>query len=309
MVSSLFSRERLRSLGLVTVAATSSLSLALFVNAPMGLLAAPAPAMQLPAGEVEVEGPLTAVDPLADTITIMGIVINVPPGTPIATPTAVGITLDDLVGFTLPGRGGLDGFLGGTGIVLGTTGPGGVVADDVFVEPAENVILGAVTENTIPAGGSLGDGTFSILGVPLLPIDHPTLPLVATLEGFEVDLATVPVGSLAVVEGFFGLDGNMYATIIETTAGQPVGDPNQTSIFLAKCKPTGRLEVRGTSTTPGTVTMLGFTQDVEFDPVTNLGEFRFKINTPLLPGGVCPTSVTVFNSNGSSATSAVEIIG
>jgi len=301
-------RGRVRSLGLVAVATTSALALALFVNAPVGLLAVPAPP-QVAVGDAGVEGPILAVDEVSQTVNVMGITVNVLPTTTITSPTAT-LTFADLLGASFAGRPD-PGFIGGTAIVgVGTSTPDGSVdAADLFVETAENVILGPVTENTIPPGGSLGDpGTsFKILGVAIEPTNDARLPLTAVVQGFEVDMSTVPVGTLGAAEGHLGMDGVFYVHTVQVEQGEVLGDPNQTSIFLARCKSTGRLEVRGTSSTPGTVTMLGVVETVLFDPLIGSGEFRFKIQP--VPGGVCPTTVTVFNSNGSQASFPVTING
>lgn len=66
---------------------------------------------------------------------------------------------------SLPGRSSQEGFIGGTALINGltandpanTTGLG-IVAEDIFVEPAENVLLGEVSGNscfapTCDAGG------------------------------------------------------------------------------------------------------------------------------------------------------------
>jgi hypothetical protein len=300
-------RARSRTLGLVAVSA-ALLGLALFGGAPASLFAAPAPPPQFPESDFEIEGPIQAIGVPPGTITVMGVTIEVPEGTPIATPTADGLALADLLGASFLGRSST-GFLGGTGIILGSTNADGTIeAEDVFVEVAENVLLGPLTANTIPSGGNLGapGTTFAVLGTVVMPTGDPRLPLVKTIEGFNLNLGSVPPGTLVVAEGYFGSDGILYAHTIEAGAGTVVGPANQTSITRAICQPGGRLEVRGASTTASVVTLLGRTQTAVLDPETGLASFRFRIPTGQVGG--CPSTVTVTNSNGSSATASVEIL-
>jgi hypothetical protein len=54
---------------------------------------------------------------------------------------------------TLPGRT-EPGFIGGTAIILGTSDGITNTADDVFTEPAENVVLGLITASNCAAAGN-----------------------------------------------------------------------------------------------------------------------------------------------------------
>jgi hypothetical protein len=116
---------------------------------------------------VEIEGPITAIECLDENVsppdcdtgvpagvamTVMDIRVEVPEGTPIASPSRSLNSRLLSAPRRFPGRS-ERGFIGGTGIIIGQTdGISPVVADDVFVEPAENVIVGVVTENIPPVG-------------------------------------------------------------------------------------------------------------------------------------------------------------
>jgi len=262
----------------------------------------------------ELEGPLTAVDQAAQTIEVMGSTVDVSHAS-FASPTD-SLTLADLAGEPLPGRGDTPGFLGGTAIVMGSAPSSGgpVVAEEVFVEVAENVVVGAVTENTVPAGGTLADGTFAVQGVSVSSIDDDRFSLRVVAEGSDVavDLGSVPTGSAASVEGHWGSDGTLYAHTIEASDGAVTS--GETTIDRAECDPEGRFELRGSSSTaPETVTIydndtdeqLG-TVDVTEDPEGPLNGFRFRADAEDADWG-CPGSVRVENTNGSVATADVDV--
>lgn len=146
----------------------------------------------------ELEGPLTNVDQENETLSVMGLTVDASDAA-FVTPTAEGLTLSDMEGESFPGRGSTPGFLDGTATVVGTTADTGgeVVADKVIAIVAENVIVGTVTKNTIPSGGSLDDGTLEVQGMKANPINDDRLPLEATIEdtGLEVDLGSTDVAT------------------------------------------------------------------------------------------------------------------
>lgn len=174
----------------------------------------------------ELEGPLTAVDEAAETVTVMGTTADVSNAT-FHTPTDQ-IGFAEVAGEPLPGRGSTPGFLGGTTAVEGTTPESGdvVVADTVTVTIAENVIVGAVTGNTIPEGGSLSDGTLAVQGTDVNPIrdDRYTPRVVADGTDLLVDPGTVPVGSAASAEGYLAQDGAFYVHTVEVSSGTLLND-------------------------------------------------------------------------------------
>ena len=149
------------------------------------VLAQPALALEVP---VELEGTIENIVPSTDSVFVMGIEVNVPRSTPIATPTAdinalaaeVGATVgrpntkplvlmrrfrvdgDDVLPAQLPGRSQL-GFIGGTAIITGTavlddvTGALlSITADSMFAEP-EFAAGEAQAAEGQRGGGTAGD--------------------------------------------------------------------------------------------------------------------------------------------------------
>src|SRR5262249_61710966 len=101
-------------------------------------------AVCLPDAQVKaiVEGPIDAVNDHRDgggTITVMGIVIQIPPGTPITTPTAT-LSIAQLADSTaFPGRS-QPGVIGGVATLNGSSPARGSTAPDVFVAPAPRLL-------------------------------------------------------------------------------------------------------------------------------------------------------------------------
>lgn len=147
-------------------------------------------------------------------------------------------------------------FVGGTCIVSGEDNGSTRVADTVFVEVAENVLVGPVTVTPgVP---------FEIMGVPIVllnttegtPGHEPGRRILAAEPindfGYEVDLATVPAGDESSAEGYLGTEsGLFYAHAIQTTGGQakvaPVAPDTRIlrgSVSRASAT-TVKLEVRG----------------------------------------------------------------
>jgi len=252
------------------------------------------------------------------SMTVMGIEIkfdgNVPINSPTASLTFGDVTSDhDLADMTpLPGRSSHAGFYDGTAIVLGNTAGGAITATDIFVEPAENVILGMLTsaENCVlEVQGQLGvPGT----GVPLAFLADPRIPAGPAVDvlGFEIDPCTIPVGSGVSVAGYYGEDvpagqsvPMFYVFSLEADAGNPVnGATAEVTITTLKCN--NRLEVRGASSDPnGSV----FVFDISnADPILlgsaaidALKEYRFRTNL-----GNCPTVVRVTHSDNGATVEA-----
>ncbi len=257
--------------------------------------------------EAELEGPLMAVDTTTNTINVMGISVNVTNAS-FASPTAA-LTIEDLVGDPLPGRGTTAGFIGGTAIVTGTTTPGDtdytVTASSVFVEVAENVILGEVTENTLTGPTFESGGSFVIQGVKMRPVGDPRLPFSASTVGLPINVSTIDPGTAASPEGHFGNDGVLYAHTLEIEgAGVELIDPEAVSITRVGCDEGGRLEVQGGSGIESAITIyddntdavLG-TTNATLDPEAGVATYRFRRNI-----SVCPTVVRVKNEAGSTAT-------
>jgi hypothetical protein len=242
----------------------------------------------------ELEGPLMRVAPEGGELLVMGLKVVVPPGAQIRSPAA-DLTIADLSGAPLPGRS-QPGFVGGTAIITGITTNGVNIAEEVFVEPAEHVLLGAVT--------SVTRLRFEILGVHVRTIADPRMATTVVHPlGFDIHLHSVPAGSLAAAEGYIGDDGALYAVHIEAE-GSLVQQGPQTSILRLSCAD-NRFEIRGGSTSAtGTFhvydhqnsQLLG-SAPVEPAEITGMG--RYRLNVTL--SSPCPATVRVENSNGSSA--------
>jgi len=155
-----------------------------------------------------------------------------------------------------------------TCIIEGNTDTGARLAKDVFVEVAENVLVG-------PTTNSPGQ-QFAILGIPVVLVhkNDYKLPPGAVAEGYTIDpegrigggapvngfgypvrLETVPTGDLSSAEGYL-LNGpggpRFYAHAIETTGGEmdrpadaPVDATVQRGNVTSANATTVKLEIRG----------------------------------------------------------------
>jgi hypothetical protein len=325
------------------------------LSTAMVAVSLPAQAQTRPQTPIEFEGPIQSIEPANSDpaaiatsdvkLKVNGIEVTIPNSLITAstgsdgvhTPTAKLITVDDVISKkAFVGRPGTYGFVGGTAIVVGTSGDGGVMASDVFMEPAENVILGAVTAN------SLSD--FRVEGVkvyllapsstkpsypPGIAFDPrlPGLPMKNEL-GFAIDPAKVQVYADAALEGYFGkdVDGSdaFYAFSIDSVSD--VEDPSPTvSILRAQCRVRSTTqvewEIRGgvypwvqgatigvyppsTAFNGGRAYVTGFAvQQDTVDP--KAGAFRY-VGKPNATGG-CPSSVVVKFNGAPDATANVEV--
>jgi len=248
------------------------------------------------------------------TMTVMGITVTFDSTVPINSPSA-SLTLADLADPTpLPGRPSYDGFEGGTAIVLGNTAGGPVIATDVFVEPAENVVLGMLTSAancSLEVQGQLGIPDTGLKLVFLQDARIPTGPAV-DVQGFEIDPCTIPDGTGVAIEGYYGEDGMFYLFALEAEAGDRVNaSVDEVTIQRARCS-NGRLDARGASSDPdGSVLVFDISNP---DPIA-LGEAAFTVDPVTLEAtyrfrstvGNCPSSIRVTHSlNGATAESAVE---
>lgn len=208
-------------------------------NAQVPLPPTPLVGPELPAS---IEGPISAVEINPDgsaTITVMGMEILVPPTATVTTPTAT-LSLSQLGDPSpLPGRTEA-GFIGGTAIILGTANAAGLVtADEVFTEPAENILIGVVTSNS-PDPLTVNHVPVQFLTDGRMPAKPPFNEL-----GLEVDPARIPVGGAAAVAGYF--DGSSFQAFEFEATGAP--SAIQTPVVVISGVQGrvrgGRLEVRG----------------------------------------------------------------
>jgi hypothetical protein len=182
-------------------------------------------AVVAPLATVALEGPISAVVDNGDgtaTITVMGVPVLIPADAPINSPTVL-LTPALLADATpLPGRT-LPGFIGATAIINGQTVGGVNVADDVFVEPAENVLIGTVTAaNCTNADCSGPDDSLTVLGTPLSRLTDVRMLAgpPANAFGFAIDLSGgALVGSLVSAEGYFGQIATVPGSGLQPPAG------------------------------------------------------------------------------------------
>lgn len=249
------------------------------------------------------------------SMTVMGITVTFDSTVPMNSPST-NLTLAALADPTpLPGRPGYDGFEGGTAIVLGSTAGGPVSATDIFVEPAENVVLGMLTSAancSLEVQGQIG---VPDTGVKLVFLQDARIPAGPALDvqGFEIDPCTIPEGTGVGVEGYYGEDGMLYIFALEAEAGERVNPGvDEVSIQRARCS-RGSLDVRGASSDPnGSVIIFDITNAdpttlgeaaLVVDPATLEATYRFRSNV-----GTCPSLIRVTHSdNGATAESEVDL--
>lgn len=295
-------------------------AIALVVAALLGPPAYSQVVTPLPA---EIEGPIDSVRILDNgtaVMRVMDIRVNIRPGTPITSPTAT-LTLEQLADPTpLPNRT-QAGFVRGTAIVTGTTSSNGVItADNVFVEPAENVVLGVITANDA--------GTIQLNGMPVSFLADPRIPAVPLKNafGFEIIPTSVPPGTAASVEGYYA--GEIFnAFLMEVDGGGQLVNPNpQISILRAQVRertPNNQrgdeVDVRGAVTTahvaPGVTTQtirvfrvdngtqraIG-TTTATLDPATpGFASWNFRIETAPTNNVVLGTAPTLLRARNISA--------
>jgi hypothetical protein len=189
---------------------------------------------------VEFEGPFSGIDnsdPGSNKMIVNGVRIVVPAGTPIHSPTNSALTFSQLhSGPAFLGRT-QNGFLGGTGIVEGEvdTLTGIVTATDVFVEPAENVMVGTLSPGAIcttPHCDGPGD-VLKINGTPVVPSTDERMPSDGPkTRGFDVNLAAGTLANLTVgAEGYFGNDDMLHYFALDIT-GAPLANPNTQEVSV-----------------------------------------------------------------------------
>ena len=266
------------------------------------------------------EGPISALSANPDgsgSITVMGVVVEIPAETPITTPTAA-LTIEQAADPTpLPGRT-QPGFLGGTAIIEGDSVGAANTATTVFMEPSEN-ILGADITSVPPAAITIG-------GVALAELTDSRIPADPVMNdfGFEVDPATVPTGVDAVGEGYLSNDGSgVFQYFVLAVADGTLINAGQTevSITRALCIAGGapgdpiELRVQGAVHDPaiGSVTINDFA-GATFATVATVADIApFGLYSLVLRNDiafqVCPASVTVEFNGGATAVAVAAVAG
>lgn len=230
-------RSFAKSLALTTALLSPALFATTVVTTPSPAFSQAAPGAQ----DVEIEGEIEDFDPVGNRILVMGVWVNIVPGTTKITSVSGELPPDQLMRRDpIPGFRG-QGFIGGTGIVTGTSvagvdGAGNptriVTADTVFADTQENVLLGTVrknsntardkwfdiegskvillpsstTANSYPAYQKNADGTY--VGTtskvhPLYDERYKGSPIM-NAYGFRIQPGTIPVGTLVAAEGHYG---------------------------------------------------------------------------------------------------------
>ena len=232
------------------------LALPAFSQTPCPVLSPPPDAVVTP---FEIEGPVSAIVRRANgicgvnqaaEITVMGNVILVPIGTPVGSPTAEltfrranpGATAAAAAQIqwarsifntaTLPGRT-QAGFVGGTAIMVGSqvfdaaTGTYRMIAEDVFFEPAENVLRGlkaAVPAPPAPEAARYTGAFMRVGDTPIVAINDARMPIAAiNAYGFPIDYNGVVNNTFAGLGGYYAgpaASPKYYAHTLEADNGQ-----------------------------------------------------------------------------------------
>jgi hypothetical protein len=226
-----------------------------------------ASAQVVPPVPTEIEGPIESWDNTARILRVAGIDILVSGQTTIVSPTADRRTARDglTLGFNgwfngpfLPGRT-ERGFIGGTAIAIGTwdptggpTGDGIMVADSVFTEPAENVVLDFIRGSNGPV---------------MLPVDDRRMPAheIRLDSGFALDLTGADlVGVPYGMEGYYGNknvatpdmanEKALHYFVLDLVgpldANLANKDIDEVAVERASCRVGDELEIRGSVHSP-----------------------------------------------------------
>ena len=299
-------------------------ALALFAAASgSGLAQAACPAVPAPttigagAELVSLEGPLSAIDPVDRTVTVIGTCVTIPVGLLIDTDAdGVGdITFDELVapGLITP--------IGGSMIIDATAtvdlaGNTTFIATNPYFEFGEHVVVGPLMSVDATAG------TFVVAGTTVTMNTDPRIPAelwdlggntiaIEDMVGFE--------GTVVSAEGYFR-NNQVNARMVETEVVQVTEGSDTVVIERAQYRISKRqIEVRGqvtahsvtgafTTTVSVDVNCDGTaespTQAVVVDPVLGLGEFRFISGNNAFT--TTPTVACVTSPLGGTAQRAVD---
>jgi hypothetical protein len=313
----------------------SSASLkSLFAAALVALLGTAQVHAQVPAA---LEGNIVSITRNATTgvatMNVVGVPVRVTTTTPIKTPTATLTTAQLASTVLLPGRT-QGGFIGGTAIINGTWNATAnrIDATDVFVEPAENLLLGYVTA-AANAAGEISINGVRVVPIPTTELRMPALPM-RNEVGIAVVPSSVPVGAQAAASGYYA-GGVFNAFIIDVSAGTPVSSTPQVTILLAQGRERtpnasrgDELDIRGGATTAHanganqtirifridtingvrTETLIGQTTTIP-DVIPGMATWRFTVATPPSADavlGTCPTRIRAVNVSVTTSVVAAE---
>lgn len=286
--------------------------------------------------DASIEGPISAVTTTAEAklrapcpgtgnalgeMTVMGVKVKVLVGAVIHSDTNPALTLQNLKQApALPGRT-KNGFIGGTAIVNGDSVSGVLCANDVFVEIAENVVVGESTGTVVDTDTVTRSTINNVIVVPLTDPRLPAGPPINSF-GFEINPDSIPVGSAFSVAGYFAA-GKIYYHTLEADAGTLIDEVSpQVSILRAQCRARndGRnrdeLEVRGGAVNPaeGPVTIeylapngtwIAVTPSVApiVDPLVTPPQGLYRYTSSSLNfGPICPAQVRAVLAGGLATT-------
>lgn len=175
------------------------------------------------------------------TLTVMGMTAILPGTATISSPSKT-LTLAEVLDATpLPGRTEA-GWIGGTAKGTGTVSAEGVITySELTLEPAENVVLGVITELNPTAENQL-----SVNKMPVRLLTDSRIPASTVNElGFEIDLAQATVGQAVAVEGYYA-SGVFHAFRVEVTGAPALNPALQVTSLRAQGRPSkGELEIQG----------------------------------------------------------------
>jgi hypothetical protein len=257
-------------------------------TAAIALAVAAAPAhAQLAPGDIEIEGPMSAVEVYAEPQTditpqgartsigqmkVLGVTVKVLKGALIHTPThsnapevpeADRLTLGDFAKSApaLPGRGEDEGgFDGGTAIVVGESIGGQVYVSDVFSDMFEHVVVGEATGVQTDA---LGVRAMTINNMKIVRSTDRRMPAAPPINGFGLRIrpSSITKGTLAAAEGYYVPSQNTlyYHSLEADSAELARTEVTQVGILRADCRIRGggrdELEVRGGVAYPANATV------------------------------------------------------
>ena len=302
---------------------TRALTLSALLAAPLATEAMAAcptlagPTLADGANVLEVEGPVSAIDTVDRTVTVIGTCVNIPAGQLIDTDADdVGdITLDELMDPSLYSP------LGGTIILTGTAaldGSGNLVytADSTFFEFGEHVLAGPLVSVDPVAGTFVVGGTTVTMNTdPRMPAElwdlGGNLIALEELQGYE--------GTLVAAEGYFR-GGVHYARLVETEVVVSIPGSDTAIIERAQYR-SGKasIEVRGSVSAHSTNGTFAASVSIDVgcngtidnvaattvDLALGLAEFRYRSGNNAFP--TTPANVCVTSPNGGTATRVVDV--
>lgn len=273
------------------------------------------------------EGPISSITLQPDgsvVMTVIGVTVKVPVGTPVSSPSR-SLTLRQLaLRALLPGRT-QPGFIGGTALINGVVdvASGSFTATDMVVEPAENVLIGVVTQAS----------PLRILNSEIAPIADARIPFSMVNQfGFAITAPTVPLGTSASAEGYYAGD-KFQAFLLELSGDFPLVNPNsQINIMRAQSRERAPNTQRGDEVTmhgcyharngglptiqifrvDGLVaTLLGNAIPIADAAFPKFGVWNFRIDTPPSADPVLGTApvklrAVVVAPDGSRASTVIE---